>query len=41
MLTITTISLYALALWFVGGFFIGLGWHFSAWVVARVTARFN
>jgi hypothetical protein len=33
----TAISLYAVAVWFCVGFFVGSGWALGAWLVSRVT----
>jgi uncharacterized membrane protein YccF (DUF307 family) len=39
MLTIATISIESILLWFVGGFFLGLGWTLGAWVISRTVGR--
>ena len=32
----TTISLYAVGVWFAVGLFTGLGWSLGAWLIARL-----
>jgi hypothetical protein len=32
----TTVSLYAIAVWFCVGFFTGVGWAAGAWLVSKV-----
>ena len=33
------ISLNAIAMWFVWGFFMGAGWTFASWLIGRLLAR--
>jgi hypothetical protein len=35
----STITLNALLVWFVWGFFMGLGWTLAAWLVNRLLAK--
>jgi hypothetical protein len=35
----STITLNALLVWFVWGFFMGLGWTLAAWLVNRLVAK--
>lgn len=39
MMTIQTVSANLIAVCFVGGFFIGLGWAIAHWVVDRTLGR--
>jgi hypothetical protein len=34
-----TISLNAILVWFVWGFFMGLGWTIAAWLINRALSR--
>lgn len=31
-----TISIYSIALWFVWGFFMGLGWAVACWLAGKI-----
>jgi hypothetical protein len=35
----STITMNALLVWFVWGFFMGLGWTLAAWLVNRLLAK--
>lgn len=33
------ITVHAVAVWFVWGFFMGLGWTLASWLIGRILSR--